>query len=75
MIGYWNFNILFGVENKIYYFNVAKDIEAYDPKNEETENKIRLPTEQIHFTTNSDGYYPVLFTAVDEHTTCLVVAN
>jgi hypothetical protein len=31
--------------------------------------------EQLHFTTISDSYYPVQFTAIDEHTTCLVVAD
>ena len=36
---------------------------------------IPVSIEQLHFTTITEGYYSVQFTAVDKETTCLVVAN
>jgi len=62
-------------DDKVYYLNIAKDMQTYDPKMEETENSVPVSMNQLSLATFGEGYYPVQFTFVDKDTTCLVVAD
>ncbi len=75
-IGYWNQNILLAQDNKVYYLNIAENMQDYNVKLLElSENSVPLKMNQLSFAEIAKGYYPVQFTFVDKDNTCLVVAD